>query len=85
MREPVPSRPPTRATPVAPPSYAPLAEEEEKPKSRKGLFIGCGCLLLLALCILVLVLGWNYGDFVLDWIDDMIQSAAGMMAPSTLL
>ncbi len=85
MREPVPSRPPTRATPVAPPSYAPLAEEEEEPKSRKGLFIGCGCLLLLALCILVLVLGWNYGDFVIEWIEDMMQSAAGMMAPSTLL
>ncbi len=91
MREPVPppmplpSRPPTRATPVAPPSYEPLIEEEDKPKSRKWLFIGCGCLLLLALCILLSVLAWYNGDLFIDWIDDMIQSAAGMMAPSTLL
>ena len=82
---PLPSREPTRATPMAPPSYTPPAEEEDKPKSRKGLYIGCGCLVLLALCILVVVLGWNYGDLLIDWVDDMIQSAAGMMAPSTLL
>jgi predicted component of type VI protein secretion system len=46
--EPIAYRAPTTATPVPPPSYVPV--EEEKPKSRRGLLIGCGCLVLLIVC-----------------------------------
>ena len=70
---------------MAPTSYTPPAEEEDKPKSRKGLYIGCGCLVLLVLCILVVYLGWTYGDLLIDWVDDMIQSLGMIIAPSMLL
>jgi hypothetical protein len=58
--EPALRRAPTTARPITPPPYAPPAEE--KPKSRKVLFIGCGCLVLLAICAVISVvvsLLWN--------------------------
>lgn len=67
------SRPATTATPVTPPRYD-APEEAVKPKSRKGLLIGCGCLLLLIICAVVSGLGYLFWNAPYEFWQDPINN-----------
>lgn len=66
-----PRRPPTVATPMAPPAYE-EPPEEGKPKSRRGLLIGCGILLLILACALVIAAGKLLWDAPVEFWQDPI-------------
>lgn len=80
---PIPTRAPTTAHLVTPPPVVPPGEAE-KPKSRRGLLIGCGCLLLLVVCALVSGLGYLLWNAPVEFWNDPIGNfdrLFGMIMP----